>query len=272
MSIQRMLQTLLAGAASLVPTSLAAAQPTPLAKTPAFEVASVRQNTNPFSGWRLIFTPDGVDGLNVTLQYAIQFAYGVYDDKLWSGGPAWLGERRFNIQAKFDVSQYPHPTREQRQAMMQQLLADRFKLVVHHATREFPLYDLVVAKNGSKLAEAKPADVERSHLDGAAECLHSLPAHRGGHAYQGCSMRDLASSLSYIREVGRTVVDKTGLTGRYTFELDWTPEDGPASTASDAAYPALFTALKEQLGLELKPSKGPLDTIVIDHVEMPSPN
>jgi uncharacterized protein (TIGR03435 family) len=253
-------------------TLFATAQTPPLARTPTFEVASVKQNLNPNPRWHMSFTPDGVDAIDVTLQYAIREAYGIYEDKLWSGGgAAWLNERRFDIQAKFDVSKYPNITREQRQAMLQQLLADRFKLVVHHETREFPLYALVVAKNGPKIQESKPEDIRRSGLDGRAMCtlLRSRP---GFLAFRGCYLQGLVTSLTFVPDIGRTVVDKTGLTGIYTFELKWTPVNPSASASLDSSAPSIFTALQEQLGFKLESVKGPLDTVVIDHVEMPSEN
>jgi uncharacterized protein (TIGR03435 family) len=242
------------------------------AQAPGFEVASIRQNMNPNPRWRMSFTADGVSATDVTLQYAIYEAYGVYDGQLWSGGPSWLGERRFDIEAKFDVSQYPNPTLEQRRAMLQQLLAERFKLAVHHELKEFPLYALVVGKDGPKLQESKPDEIRPSKVYGAM-CMNT-GSKMGSLGLTGCSMADLAKTLTMRTrsDLGRTVVDQTGLAARYTLTLRWTPDNVLASPALDAGGPSIFTALKEQLGLELKPIKGPLDTIVIDRVEMPSEN
>lgn len=247
------------------------------AQTPAvastFEVVSIHQDLNPNPAWRMNFTPDGLSAIDVTLQWVLGEAYGLYDDQRWSGGPAWINQRRFDIQAKYDVAQYPHLTPDQRKAMLQNLLADRFKLVVHHQSREFPLYALVVAKGGSRLQESKPEDILHSGLDGRPMCHHA----RGGKGLiqlKGCTTGDLAQTLSNVTQFnhGRTVVDQTGLTGRYSLTLHWTPDDAPATPQQDYSGPSFFTAVKEQLGLELKPIKGPLDTIVIDHVEMPSEN
>ncbi len=272
-------------ACAVAPLSFAQSAANAAAAGPAFEVASIRQNMNPNPRWHLRLTPDGVDAEDVTLQYVIREAYRVHDDRLWSGGPVWLNQRRFDIRAKFDLSEYPHPSLEERLAMLRQLLADRFKLVVHHETKEFPLYELVVAKRGPKIDESKPQEIEHTGLDGRALCLRVRPSKPGGAAFQGCSMKDLASMLTQIPAVGRAVVDNTGLTARYTFELYWRRSENPStsissasvpsasiSIAPDMSLPSIFTALKEQLGLELKPTKGPLDTIVIDHVEMPTPN
>jgi len=225
----------------------------------------------------MYFTADGVHAMDVTLLWAMQEAYGVFDLELFSGGPAWIDEKRFDIEAKYDVEKYPNLTREQRELMLQQLLADRFKLVVHHEARDFPLYALVPSKGGPNLEGTKPDQIQQSKLGGPV-CVVTA-ARRGTLGLKGCTSADLARILygAAKPDLGRKVVDQTGLTGRYTVELHWTPVDtsmssASASAATDAAGPSIFTAVKEQLGLELKPIKGPLDTIVIDHVEMPTEN
>jgi uncharacterized protein (TIGR03435 family) len=244
---------------------------------PTYEVASVRENKNPNPAWRMGFTPDGVSAKDVTLLWALSEAYGVRDLTLTSGGPAWIDEKRFDIEAKFDVSKYPNPTREERQAMLQQLLADRFKLVVHHEAKDFPLYALVAMSSGPKLVETKPEDVQQSRMGGPV-CVVSGSS-RGFLRLNGCTAGDLANILYGVAksDLGRRVEDQTGMKGRYTVELRWAPiaaadpmPDAPSAT--DVSGGSIFTAVKEQLGLELKPINGPLDTIVIDHAEMPSEN
>jgi uncharacterized protein (TIGR03435 family) len=261
------------GTCFVLSASLAFAQTaTAPPQSPTFEVASIRQNIDPNHSWRMNFTPNGVSALDVTLQYAIHEAYGLYDDRLWSGGPSWLTERRFDIEAKYDTVQYPHPTLVQRQAMLQQLLAERFKLAVHHESNEFPLYALVVAKNGPKFQESKPDELHPNKVYGSI--CHVTRSRPGILGLEGCTMVDLARLLTgwTHHDLGRTIVDHTGLTARYTLLLQWTPENASQPAAQDTEGPFLFTALKEQLGLELKATTGPLDTIVIDHVEMPSEN
>ncbi len=238
------------------------------AKTPAFDVASIRQNKTGNGRWRLNFTADGLTATGVTLRYVIQEAYRIYDDRLWSGGPPWLDTTRFDIEAKFDPSAVKNPTADERSAMLQQLLADRFKLAVHHQDKELPVYALVPAKNGPKLRESKAGDVIQGVRGPMCLFLHGHP---GDMAVQGCSMADLASSLSLSArdDLGRIVVDRTGLPGRYDFELHWALD---SASATDVSGPPLFTALQEQLGLKLEATKAMLDTIVIDHVEPPSEN
>ncbi len=244
--------------------------------TPAFEVASIRQNTNPNPRWNMYFTAGGVHATDVTLMWVLHEAYGMGDNDLWSGGPAWLDKARFDIEAKYDVSQYPSLTRGQRQALLQQLLADRFKVVVHHEAKEFALYALAIAKGGPKVEETRQQDLQKSPVSGVM-CVNR----RGGKGViemQGCTMMQFASNLGgdARSDLGRKVVDQTGLTSYYTIALHWTPVETTAPTAGisapEVSGPSVFTAVKEQLGLELKPIKGPLDTIVIDHAEMPSEN
>ena len=270
---RKLLLLISVAACAVVPIAFAQTAANAPAAGPTFEVASIRQNMNPNPRWHMSPTPDGLDAVDVTLKWVLPWAYGIDNNRLWSGGPEWLNERRFDIQAKFDVSKYPNPTPEQRRTMLQQLLADRFKLVVHHETKEFPLYELVVAKNGPKFEETKPGDIQHNRLDGGAVCVFTR-SRRGSLGLRGCTMANLADALTgwTQSDLGRIIEDRTGLTGRYTLALQWTPENVPASAIQNYSGPSIFTALKEQLGLELRPAKGPLDTIVIDHVEMPSPN
>jgi uncharacterized protein (TIGR03435 family) len=157
------------------------------------------------------------------------------------------------------------------------LLTDRFKLKVHRITKELPVYELVVAKNDPKLQPTKEAHDSRN---------------RGMHIRDGrmtataLSMESLAANLS--GQTSRVVIDKTGLTGHYDFTLNWTPDQrrsdplasgesspGPRGNSVDdggANGPSIFTALQEQLGLKLVPQKGPVEILVIDHIEKPSPN
>jgi uncharacterized protein (TIGR03435 family) len=145
--------------------------------------------------------------------------------------------------------------------MVQALLADRFKLVMHAETRELPLYALVVAKGGAKLGPAKETGTTVNHGRGHIEV-------------QGAnSIALLAEELS--QEVGRDVIDRSGIQGRYDLKLIFAPDDRTpdlASSSSTDSGPSIFTALQEQLGLKLEPQKGPVEVLVVDHVEMPSEN
>ena len=277
MAFRRALQALAVSAAASAFSLVNVPAQTAVPDIPTYEVASIRLNANPNPAWRMEFTPDGVSAHDVTLEYALQEAFGVYDPRLFSGGPAWISQKHFDIEAKFDVAQYPHPTLEQRRAMLQQLLADRFKLLVHHEGRQFAIYALVISKHGPKFAETKPADLNQSPTYGVM--CNVLRSRRGALQMSGCTMEHLASSLGGLAatDLGRKVIDKTGLTSRYDLSLHWTPlvtidPPGASTNTIDFGGPSVFTAVKEQLGLELKPITGPLDTIVIDHIEMPSEN
>ena len=196
-----------------------------------------------------------------------------YDEQLWSGIPPWIKEKRFDIEAKYDVDKYPQITLEQRKTMLQQLLAERFGLVAHHEQREFPLYELRIAKGWPKFEETKQGNLQVSSTYGPM--CHVVRSKMGLTEMKGCSMAQLAEHLTgWTREeLGRTIVDHTGLIGRYSFLLNWTPDSASPLNSLDAGGgPSIFTAVKEQLGLLLRPEKGSLDTIVIDHVEVPTEN
>lgn len=152
--------------------------------------------------------------------------------------------------------------------MLQTLLADRFNLKVHSETRDAPAYDLVIASRGPKNMKTEP-DSETRHLDWRGR------THLTAHAL---SLADLAKPI-LTAQMGCPVEDKTGLSGKYDFTLDWSVDSmaiaGPESDSGPApepSGPSIFTALQEQLGLRLKPTKTPMESIVIDHIERPSEN
>jgi uncharacterized protein (TIGR03435 family) len=192
------------------------------------------------------------------------------------GGPKWLDSMRFDIEAKLDsaaVEELQKLGSEQGgiqiQKMFQQLLADRFKLVVHWETRELPVYALVAAKNGPLL---KKTTLPEGEAD--------TTSNDGRFVARGLTMEDLCKALTneLSRDLGRVVIDKTGLAGRYDVAIKWTPlaESAADSRADSAAAPdtgpSIFTALQEQLGLKLESTKGPVQVLVIDNVEMPQEN
>ncbi len=151
---------------------------------------------------------------------------------------------------------------EQYRERVRSLLEDRFHLNVHRETKESSVYDLVAGKNGPTLRETQATNDSTTS---------SSPGRTSG---IGATIGMLAASLASI--TGRPVVDKTGLTGKYDYELEWTPE--PDTLRPDSPEPgpaggiAIFTALQEKLGLKLESAKGPVDTVVIDRIERPSDN
>jgi uncharacterized protein (TIGR03435 family) len=207
---------------------------------------------------------------NVSLIALIHWAFDMPETRILNA-PAWAGTTRFSIDAKADssVDEQMHnltaeAARAQQKRMVQALLADRFQLATHTETRDLPIYELVVAKGGLKLSP--------SEANGAF--INHGPDHIEINGYTN-GVSALAEELS--KEVGRDVLDKTSITGRFHLKLTWSPDDR-ASAAADSASPApesgpsIFTALEEQLGLKLEPSRGPVQVLVIDHAEMPSQN
>ncbi len=252
------------------------------AKLPAWDVSTIKPGSSDERGSMIQFTPDGVKYTNVSLWTIVREAFRLEDDHLF-GGPGWSKTSMFDIEAKVapeDAPKLKDLTFTQRQQMVVSLVEERFGLKYHHETRDLPLYDLVVAKGGSKLAPSKPdppaEDGDEKHAN------RRLMSGRGHIESVGTGTEDLARILS--AQLGRTVVDKTGLAGRFDYKLDWTPDNAPQqlmkagdtapgeNASSDGAGPSLFTALEEQLGLKLESSKGPVDVVVIDQLEQPTAN
>ena len=260
-------------------------------KVPAYEVASIKPDKSGTDLTMLRTTPVGFNATNVPLKMLIQHAYGVEDNQIL-GAPSWLGSARYDIEAKVSSSETDalhNLGPDQRRLMLQPLLADRFQLKVHTEVRELPVLALVVAKGGPKLHEAKPGDTYPNGIkgfDGEAGGPGLMHMGPGQLTAQGLPMSSVAQLLS--QQLGRTVHDKTGLTGKYDFTLQWTPEvggspmmkgpdagqQGPGGPPSptDNGGPSIFTAIQEQLGLKLESQKGPVEVLIIDHVETPSEN
>ena len=240
---------------------------------PSFDVISVKPSKPGVVGSSSDFSNDTFTAVNSTLKSLIQYdAYEIPGPQI-VGIPASLDHMTFDIEAKIDPEVNarmkalpPGESSLQFQRMVQQLLASRFKLAVHTETRELPIYALVVTKGGPKLHGAKDPN-------GGAR----REGRTGQLSAQGVTMEDLAKSLTRIleKELGRVIVDQTGLTGKYDLLLRWTPETGPPLTSSgepDSSGPSIFTAVQEQLGLKLQPTKGGVPVLVVDHAEVPSEN
>jgi uncharacterized protein (TIGR03435 family) len=233
-----------------------------LPSSPTFEVASVKPGRpGDARGSTFQFTPGG--GLKVTngtLKGIIETAYDVRDFQI-SGGPGWLTSQRYDISA--GAASGDAGMNETRQRL-QALLAQRFRLKVHRETRDLPVYVLVVGKSGSKLVEA-----------GASNTPAGIGRECGRMTGTSASMANLTLYLS--RQLERPVLDHTGLSRRYDFRFDWTPDSGscagqadgggPGAALSSSDGPSIFTALQEKLGLKLESTKGPVEVLVIDHAE-----
>jgi uncharacterized protein (TIGR03435 family) len=246
------------------------------AKLPQYDVASVKPNKAGDGMMRIMSPPDGFSCTNLPLKTLIANAYGIRQD-LISGGAGWIDSMGFDVDAKVsgeDMDAFKKLTGRERNSLLQALLADRFQLKVHHETKILPMYDLVVAKGGIKMkAEAAVAPSAGGAKGPEAAKPHGMMMMGPGELkVDGISIATIANNLAYA--VHYTVTDKTGLSGDFDFDLKWTPDDaGPAGgDSSDESHVSIFTAVQEQLGLKLQPTKGPVDTLVIDHAEQPSEN
>lgn len=249
--------------------------------SPSFDVATIKPHPpGPLSVSGLMNTPDGANGTAITLATLVQHAYGLRSPDQVIGTPDWAKTEWFDLQAKMSDADTaamqkmrPAESSALRQRLLQTLLADRFHLKAHPATKQAPVYDLVIAKGGPKLKDAATDPSTVKGPDGKPlGFLRFFKDSSVAHAY---SIGDLANFLSQpMAGVGRPVVDKTGLTGTYNFTLDWTPPVKtvlPEAVASPDDTTSVFTAL-EDLGLKLQPSTGPIDTVVVDHVDHPTPD
>jgi len=232
-----------------------------------FEVASIRPNQSGSGSVTVGTSPGGrYSATNVSLKSVMQTAFGVRDFQI-AGGPGWLGTDRYDISAK--AATPLELNNEQLRPYLQALLAERFNLKFHGTTKELPVYELTVAKNGPRLTEHNGEGNTSSKI-----------THESGKARVKAvrmSMVALADNLS--GQLGRTVIDKSGLKGEYDFGLEWTMELNSEESFLTVVEqhlglegPSIFTALQDQLGLKLNSGKGPVEIISIDRLERPTAN
>src|SRR5687767_12980295 len=245
---------------------------------PTFEVASVRPNTSGVGGAGINIQPGGrVTALNVPLLWLIESAYDLGHHQL-EGGPAWMDTDRFDVIAKAETD-IPRPVAGGPPGpfhfMLRALLAERFKLAVHHEERELPIYELHLARADGKLgpglrrsdfdcttAEKMPDGRLRDRNDGRPIC---------GMSMRGAQITAHSIPFSHLVDViegnvPRPVVDRTNLRGPVDIEVAW------ASNPTDTSKPSIFTALQEQLGLKLVSARGPIEVLVVDRAERPTPD
>jgi uncharacterized protein (TIGR03435 family) len=265
------------GQASGSPVAAAAASERQTGKPLQFDIVSIKPDDgSSHATLRIMGQADGLS-ITATLKMLLGFAYGIRED-LISGVPGWAADARYEVAAKVggpDVAAYQKLSKEQRDLMVQAVLVERFKLKAHIETKELPVYELVVAKGGPRLQAAKPDDAYPNAIKGPDGVAHAggITMRPGQIQGQAMAVSALVDVLS--RELSRTIVDKTGLTGRYDVKLKYTPDNGSAPMLNgepDTSAPSIFTALEEQLGLKLNSAKGPVDTLVVDHIEAPSEN
>jgi len=271
---------------------------------PAFDVASIKLNPQCDPGGRSggTSTPGRIAMECADLRDLILTAYGIYgngpDPASGSfrmqvvGGPAWMDSTRYDIVAK----PAGDPPRSQMYGpMLQSLLEDRFKLAVHRETREGPVYLLTLAKNGPKLHATKEGACVIADINHPPETANALtpvcgkPKISKGDAnvtvdIPGATIANLCAQLSMVMD--REVIDRTGIAGRFDIHLEVTPADlqpkyvagrtvdqqGQPTGDDQDAGPSISTALQQQLGLKLEKGRGPVQVIVVDHIERPADN
>jgi uncharacterized protein (TIGR03435 family) len=235
---------------------------------PVFEVATIKPSSPETQGKGFMVRGRNFSTINTSLSDLITFAYGLHARQI-TGGPAWIESEKYDLSAKPDGEGQPND--KQWKTMVQKLLTDRFRLTFHRDKKELSVFAIVVGKNGPKLTKSvgDPNGLPGLFFRG----LGVLPA-------RNATMADFAGAMQ-TAVLDRPVVDQSGLSGRFDFELKWTPDETqfgglgvrvPAPSDDPAAPPDLFTAIQQQLGLKLQPTKAPVEVLVVDRVEKPSEN
>lgn len=242
-------------------------------KLPVFDVVSVKENRDETGNINFHSAPAGISITGAPMVNLVIEAYSLYnanDDQV-EGLPAWAKTKRFDLSGKVaeaDIPRLQSLTREQSGELLLTILVDPFHLVAHREVRQLPVYALVLTRHGSKLV-ATNADVPApatSHVSGCkVGCMSSDAQHLDA---KGVGTGQMAQFLT--RKLHRTVIDRTGLPGKYDFSLDWRPEQEQGTDSGNAAD--LVTAIREQWGLRVESAKGPVEFVVVDHVEEPSAN
>ncbi len=223
--------------------------------TPSFDVASIKPSAANAGSW-FKFLPGGKLSATSWIKQVVQIAYGVEDYQV-IGGPGWFASDRYDIEAK---AGNPAAGKDEMLPMLQSLLADRFRLRLHRETREFPVLHLVVDKNGPKLRALKEGEAPTCRRGDLVAFVCGMDA-----------VPQLAKSLQSI--VGRPVLDKTGLSGRFDMFLDFDTYTASGHTPPPGFdKPSLSQALHDQLGLRLEPQKAVIPVLVVDSVERPTAN
>jgi uncharacterized protein (TIGR03435 family) len=262
------------------------------AARPQFEVASIKPSAGGSGSSMGMGRAGNFEATNMSLKSLIAEAYRVKTFEVY-GGPSWIGSDTYDITAKPTVDPQPGATSKKAyadiQLMLQTLLEDRYALKAHRETKELPVYALVVAKGGLKL---KPSDCVKPDSNPptsppaagqsqGAYCGNTMVRRNGQNLVMtgtGITMADLLRTLSRVTD--RTVIDRSGHTQTFNATLEWAADQGAIGApvadgsggAAESTEASVFTSLQEQLGLKLESTKGPVEVLVIDHVEKPTPN
>jgi uncharacterized protein (TIGR03435 family) len=246
----------LAGAQAPVAPQIANAKP------PVYDVVSIRLDDRGPGSTGTNVNAGAYTATNVTMKDLLEQAYDIRED-LIQGVPGSLDSIRFDVLAKIidpDLDALLKLTDPQRRAMLMPILADRFHLQARIEMKNLPVYELILLKGGPKF---HPSPDQAAHNESTSVYNTAL------------KLRDMPIPIfakTLAHQLNRTVVDKTGLTGIYDLDLKWSRDDVANPDPNSNAPPTFFTAIQEQLGLKLQPAKGPVKTLVVDHIEMPSGN
>ena len=232
-----------------------------------FDIYTVKPNKAGADAMSVSWHDNVFSATNVNLKFLLQLAYNIRQP-LIENVPKWGGSDHWDIQGKvsdFNAALEKKMTIEQKRAMQRELLGHTFSIRAHIETRVQPTYEMVIAKTGLKMPE-NTLDPEAAENKGKVGSMSMNDARLDA---QGVKMENVTKALEGVVE--RTIIDKTGLTGRYDVHLHWLPEKS-AAKPDDEAQPGIFTALQEQLGLKLQPARGDVDVLVVDAVQLPEEN
>ena len=235
----------------------------------AFEVASIKLNTSGSTSASTSGRAGTFTAINTRLLALIARAYRLREFQVT--GPDWISAERYDIKARAPEG----TTSADNATMLRTLLVERFKLVAHTETREQPIYALVVARSDGRLGpriKSSILDCPSQSASNRCGLDSSLGDAAGKLTGIGQTPQNIAAALGNVG-LSRLVVDRTGLTGSFDFELQWSADTGrPSAGAPAADTPSIFTALQEQLGLKLEAQRGPVEFLVIDTIERPTPD
>jgi uncharacterized protein (TIGR03435 family) len=237
--------------------------------SPAYDVVSVKPDKSGNDSVSISNSKDSFTATNLTLDMLVSNAYNIRNGLIF-GLPKWATSDRFDIRAKVDRPSFTQDlSSEERRAMLRAVLTSRFHLKVHTELRPLPVYDLVISKGGLNPRGLSRQDVSAGNADTSSK---GMTIRNDQLIARAMELSALTEQLS--QQLERTVIDKTGLHGTYDFTLNWADSSAVQSDARDSSSidSAILTALQEQLGLKLQPSKAPVPTIVVDQIELPSPD
>jgi uncharacterized protein (TIGR03435 family) len=250
---------------------------------PAFEVVSVKPNASGDTNSTSIVQPGArYTATNATLRMLIKTAYQVHDDQI-AGGPGWMNTDRFDVTARGAGNPATSEFVNQARLMLRTALTDRFQLALRRETRDIPVYALVLASRDGRFGPQFRRSEEKcsgpsTRLPVASDAPEPVPDmpcdsafSRAGHL--GARARDFSTLVRSLSTwTGRLLIDRTELSGRFDWDLQWTPESSSPDVATVADRLPLVTALREQLGMRLEAQRSAADVFVVDRAERPQPD